>query len=167
MAGRRWPSWHVFFLVTLAMAFARTAGMTLNRLIDRNIDARNPRTRSRPLVLGTFKVPWAWGCAIFSAWLLLFSAGALNPLCLKLSPVALICLTGYHYAKRFTWFCHWILGTVLAMAPAGGWFAVTGVFSWQAAPLSLAVLFWVAGFDILYSLPDVEDRKSTRLNSSH
>jgi len=165
MAERHWPSWRVFVLVTLAMASARTAGMTLNRLIDRGVDARNPRTRSRPLVSGAFKASWAWICAAVSVFILVLSAWALNPLCLELSPIALIALTGYHYAKRFTWTCHWILGGVLAIAPVGGWLAVTGVFSWQTAPLALAVLFWVAGFDILYSLQDADFDKASGLHS--
>ena len=165
MAQKRWPSWRVFILVTLAMASARTAGMTLNRLIDRGIDARNPRTRNRPLVSGAFKVSWAWVCAAVSILILVLSAWALNPLCLKLSPVALAALTGYHYAKRFTWTCHWVLGAVLAIAPVGGWLAVTGVFSWQVLPVALAVLFWVAGFDIVYSLQDADFDKASGLHS--
>lgn len=165
MARKSWPSWRVFFLVTLAMASARTAGMTLNRLIDRKIDSQNPRTRTRALVTGAFETSWAWGCAIVSAALLLLSAWALNPLCFKLSPVALIFLTGYHYAKRFTWSCHWIIGAVLSIAPMGGWIGVTGAFSWPATLLALAVLFWVAGFDILYSLQDADFDKASRLHS--
>ena len=165
LAARGWPGFRTFFFVTLAMASARTAGMTLNRLIDRNIDAQNPRTRNRPLPSGSFKTSWAWACAGVSAVLLVLSALALNPLCLKLSPVALACLTGYHYAKRFTAYCHWVLGAVLAIAPVGGWIAVAGSFAWQPVLLALAVLFWVAGFDILYSLQDVDFDRSAGLHS--
>jgi 4-hydroxybenzoate polyprenyltransferase len=165
MAARGWPGWRVFLLVTLAMASARTAGMTLNRLIDRKIDAQNPRTRSRPLVSGTFKTSWAWTGVAASVFLLLVSAGSLNPLCLKLSPVALALLTGYHYAKRFTPFCHWVLGAVLGAAPIGGWLAVTGAFSWEPLLLAMAVMCWVAGFDILYSLQDVDFDRSAKLHS--
>ena len=166
MAQKRWPSWSVFFLVTVAMASARTAGMTLNRLIDRGIDARNPRTKNRAILTGQFQASWAWILVGISVLILVLSAWALNPLCLKLSPVALIFLTGYHYAKRMTWGCHWILGSVLAIAPVGGWLAVTGVVSLQAAPLALAVLFWVAGFDILYSLQDMDFDKASGLHSA-
>ncbi len=165
MAARGWPGWRVFFLVTLAMAFARTAGMTLNRLIDQNIDAKNPRTKSRSLVTGEFKPLWAWLCVVVSVAVLLLTAAALNPLCLKLSPIALLFLTGYHYAKRFTEYCHWILGAVLGIAPMGGWIAVTGHFDWQPLILAFAVLFWVAGFDILYSLQDVDFDRSAGLHS--
>jgi len=166
VAGARgWPGFRVFFLVTLAMAVARTAGMTLNRLIDRKIDAANPRTRNRPLVSGTFKTHWAWVSVAVSIFLLLVSAGSLNPLCLKLSPIALALLTGYHYAKRFTPYCHWVLGAVLGAAPMGGWLAVTGTLAWPPLLLSLAVMLWVAGFDILYSLQDVDFDRSARLHS--
>lgn len=164
-ARHRWPSWRVFFLVTVAMAAARTAGMTLNRLADLKIDARNPRTKNRPLVTGRFKTAWAWTGAAVSLALLFLCAWALNPLCLKLSPVAVLFLAGYHYAKRFTHLCHWVLGAVLSIAPMGGWIAVTGTFSWPATLLSLSVLFWVAGFDILYSLQDVDFDKASGLHS--
>ena len=160
-----WPGTRVFFLVTLAMASARTAGMTLNRLIDRGIDAQNPRTRNRPLVTGSFKARWAWISVGVSTAIFLVSASALNPLCLKLSPIALVFLSGYHYAKRFTAYCHWVLGSVLAMAPIGGWIASSGAFSAQSLLLGLAVLFWVAGFDILYSLQDVDFDRSAGLHS--
>lgn len=163
-AGGR-PGWRVFCLVTLAMASARTAGMTLNRLIDRKIDAQNPRTRNRPLVVGTFQTSWAWATVAVSVFILLVSAGFLNPLCLKLSPIALVFLTGYHYAKRFTPYCHWVLGAVLGIAPIGGWLAVTGAFAWQPFLLALAVMCWVAGFDILYSLQDVDFDRSAKLHS--
>ena len=165
MAKMGWPGWRVFILVTLAMASARTAGMTLNRLIDRKIDAQNPRTKSRELVTGQFKTSWAWASVAISIAVLLLSAAALNPLCFKMSPVALVLLTGYHYAKRFTEYCHWVLGAVLGVAPMGGWLAVTGVFSWQPLLLSFAVMFWVGGFDILYSLQDVDFDRSTGLHS--
>ncbi len=165
MAARGWPGFRTFFLVTLAMASARTAGMTLNRLIDQKIDAQNPRTKSRPLLTGQFKPSWAWLCVVLSVAILLLSASALNPLCLRLSPIALVLLTAYHYAKRFTHLCHWILGVVLGIAPMGGWIAVTGTFDWPPLLLSFAVMFWVAGFDILYSLQDVDFDRSARLHS--
>ena len=160
MARKSWPSWTVFWWVTLAMVGARTAGMTLNRMIDRRIDARNPRTSRRPLVTAEVSMPVAAGLAAVSMTLFFFSAYELNPLCFRLSPIALIFLIGYHYVKRFSFLCHFTLGATLAIAPLGGWIAATGFFSWQALLLSFAVFFWVAGFDILYSLQDMDfDRK--------
>jgi 4-hydroxybenzoate polyprenyltransferase len=99
------------------------------------------------------------------ALIFFFAAYELNPLCLKLSPVALILLCGYHFVKRFHFLCHFVLGAVLAVAPIGGWLAVTGVFSWHVLPLCFAVMFWVAGFDILYSLQDVDFDRSFGLHS--
>ncbi len=165
MARKSWPSWTVFFWVTLSMVGARTAGMTLNRIIDRRIDARNPRTNRRPLVTASVSVPAAMGLAVLSVALFFFSAYELNPLCFKLSPIALIFLVGYHYVKRFSFWCHFALGTALAAAPVGGWIAVTGYFSWQALLLGFAVLFWVAGFDILYSLQDMDFDRGEGLHS--
>ena len=165
MARQSWPSWAVFWWVTLAMVGARTAGMTLNRMIDRQIDARNPRTNRRPLVTAEISMPAAAGLAAASTAVFLFSAYELNPLCFKLSPIALIFLIGYHYVKRFSFLCHFTLGATLAIAPLGGWIAATGFFSWQAVLLSFAVFFWVAGFDILYSLQDMEFDRREGLHS--
>ncbi len=163
-AGRLPSGWHVFW-ITLAMVGARTAAMTLNRLIDRPIDAKNPRTKLRPSVTGEFPVVWAWSAAGVSIAVFLFAAWRLNPLCFKLSPVALIFLCGYHYVKRFSWVCHFVLGFTLAMAPVGGWIAVTGEWSWAAALLGLAVCAWVAGFDILYALQDADFDRENKLHS--
>lgn len=165
LAQKRWPGFIVFFWVTLAMASARTAGMTLNRIIDRQIDTKNPRTKNRVLVTGEFRVSWAIGAVCIGIGLLLLSSWQLNALCLKLSPVAFALLTGYHYAKRFTFLCHFILGAVLAVAPVGGWLAVTGVMAPAPFVLALAVLFWVAGFDILYSLQDMDFDRVSGLHS--
>jgi 4-hydroxybenzoate polyprenyltransferase len=147
------------------MAAARTAGMTLNRLADRAIDAKNPRTKNRALVTGDFSVPAAWAAVAVSVPVFFVSSAMLNPLCLRLSPVALVLLSGYHYVKRFSWLCHFALGLVLGIAPVGGWLAVTGHFAWPPALLLLAVAGWVAGFDILYSLQDVDFDKSLGLHS--
>lgn len=164
-SAKGWPGFTVFFWITLAMVTARTAGMTLNRIIDLNIDRRNPRTNKRALVTGEFKVLWAWGVVGVSLIFFFLSAARLNPLCLALSPVALVFLTGYHYVKRFSWLCHFTLGFVLAIAPVGGWMAVTGAFDWRAIILAASVLAWVAGFDILYALQDVEFDREARLHS--
>jgi len=142
--------------VTIAMIAARTAGMGLNRLIDRQIDAKNPRTSQRALVTGEISTLTTWGIVFFCLPLLLLSAWKLNPLCLKLSPIAVILLFAYHYLKRITWLCHLGIGLVLASAPVGGWLAATGVWQGEAAYLAFAVLFWVAGFDIFYSLQDID-----------
>lgn len=156
MAARGWPGASVFGWTTAAMACARTAGMCLNRAVDFRIDAQNPRTQGRPTVTGEFGLAATWAAAAVSMGLFFFCAWRLNPLCLKLSPLAFVVLSGYHYVKRFSWLCHFVLGSVLAIAPMGGWIAVTGQWSWVPVPLSLAVLLWVAGFDILYSLQDLD-----------
>ncbi len=165
MAKKSWPSWRVFLGVTFAMVAARTAGMTLNRLADREIDAKNPRTKKRALVTGDFSVSGAWVIVGVSVVIFFLAAALLNLLCLRLSPVALILLSGYHYVKRFSFLCHFALGAVLGIAPVGGWLAATGHFSWAPLPLALAVMAWVAGFDILYSLQDVDFDKSMELHS--
>ena len=165
VAGKRWPSWRVFIGVTLAMVAARTAGMILNRIADRTIDAKNPRTKGRALVTGDFSVSGAWTAAAVSAVIFFASASFLNPLCLKLSPIVLILLSAYNYVKRFSFLCHFALGTVLGIAPVGGWMAVTGSFSWTPVLPALAVMSWAAGFDILYALQDVDFDKSLGLHS--
>ena len=165
LAKKSWPSWGVFFLVTLAMAGARTAGMTLNRIADRAIDAKNPRTKKRALVTGEFSLAGAWAAVAVSIVIFFTAVYFLNDLCFKLSPVALVLLCGYHYVKRFSWLCHFVLGAVLGIAPVGGWIAVTGNFDWSPVLLALAVMGWVGGFDILYSLQDVEFDKEHRLHS--
>ncbi len=165
LARRTWPGWATFFWVTAAMVGARTAGMALNRLIDARIDAMNPRTSSRPSVTGAFPEAWTRWAVAGALALLLVSAAALNPLCLKLSPLALVLLTGYHYVKRFSFLCHFALGLVLALAPLGGWFGVTGRLEWQPFILSAAVLSWVAGFDIFYSLQDADFDRTHGLHS--
>ena len=165
LAGKRWPGWAVFFWITVAMVGARTAGMTLNRIIDMKIDAKNPRTQNRALVTRELNLVSAWILATVSIVIFFGAAYELGPVCLKLSPVALIFLTGYHYVKRFSFLCHWTLGAVLAIAPYGGWVAASGHLAWQPLFLSLAVLFWVAGFDILYSLQDLDFDRASGLHS--
>lgn len=165
VAGRGWPSGQVFFWTTVAMVAARTAGMTLNRIVDLKIDEKNPRTQKRPSVTGAIPMPTAWIAAGASIMIFFFAAYCLNPLAFKLSPVALVLLSTYHYAKRFHWLCHYALGVVLGIAPMGGWIAVTGEMSWVPFVLALAVCAWVAGFDILYSLQDVDFDRSHGLHS--
>lgn len=165
MANKSWPSWRVFLGVTIAMVSARTVGMTLNRIVDRAIDAKNPRTKKRALVTGDFSVSGAWVAVVISALVFFLAASMLNPLCFQLSPIALILLSGYHCVKRFSFLCHFALGVVLGIAPMGGWMAATGHFSWVGLLLSFAVMAWVAGFDILYSLQDMDFDKSVELHS--
>ena len=165
LAGHSWPGFILFFLITVAMVSARTAGMTLNRVIDLNIDRDNPRTKTRPILTGHFSLRSAWIAAAVSSLIFIISAFLLNPLCFKLSFITIFLLSSYHYVKRFSFLCHFALGLVLAIAPMGGWIAVTGRFSWAPVPLSLAVLFWVAGFDIIYSLQDRDFDKSYGLHS--
>ncbi len=155
----------IFVWVTAAMVSARTAGMTLNRIIDLRIDEKNPRTKTRSIVTGEFPLWAAWASTLAALGFFFLSAFMLNGLCFKLSVIAIILLTSYHYVKRFSFLCHFSLGLVLAIAPMGGWLAVTGLFSWVPVLLSLAVLFWVAGFDIIYSLQDLDFDRAYGLHS--
>jgi len=165
LAAGGWPPFGIFFWITVAMVTARTAGMALNRIIDVHIDAKNPRTQDRPTVTGEVALKSAWILTLVSLAIFFLSAWMLNALCLKLSWIAVILLSTYHYVKRFSFLCHFALGMVLAIAPLGGWLAVTGVFSWVPLLLSTAVLFWVAGFDIIYSLQDVDFDRTHGLHS--
>ncbi|MES2123316.1 MAG: UbiA-like polyprenyltransferase [Gemmatimonadota bacterium] len=143
--------------VVVAFSAARFAAMGFNRIVDRRFDALNPRTRARELPAGTLTVGAASVAVLLAAVLFIVAAGQLNPLCFRLSPVALIWILGYSYAKRFTHWPHLWLGLSLAIAPVGGWLAVTGEWSqpwWLLLVIALAVLTWVAGFDIFYALPD-------------
>jgi len=164
LAEGGWPSLKVFFWITIAMASARTYAMALNRLVDLPFDARNPRTASRPLVTGALRPAVAWGAVFLSLGIFLLSAYRLGPLPFKLSPIALLFLTGYHYTKRFTWTSHFILGFTDGLAPLGAWMAVRGsIFTSEDLPawvLLFAVTFWIAGFDLIYACQDVEvDRR--------
>ncbi|MDN5364415.1 MAG: 4-hydroxybenzoate polyprenyltransferase [Eubacteriales bacterium] len=160
LAQGKIPSAGKIFWITMAMVGARTAAMALNRIIDRHIDARNPRTAGRHLPTGKIKVGEAWVYVILSLLLLYISAARLNPLCVKLMPVAVIFLVGYSYTKRFTSLCHLILGITDGLAPLGGWIAVTGSFALPAWLLFAGVATWIAGFDIIYACQDVDfDRR--------
>lgn len=153
------------FWIVVAMVGARSGAMGLNRVIDRPIDALNPRTRGRELPSGKIK---AWEALLFSVvslCVLVFAAYMLNPLCLKLSPVAIAVIVVYSYTKRFTWMSHFVLGLTLSVAPLGAWIAIKGTLEPGILPLGLAVLFWLPGFDILYALQDVEFDRSHGLYS--
>ncbi|MEF9426544.1 MAG: putative 4-hydroxybenzoate polyprenyltransferase [Candidatus Mariimomonas ferrooxydans] len=153
------------FWITVAMVGGRSGAMGMNRIIDRKIDALNPRTKNRELPMGIIKT---WETFLFTAvafTFLVLAAYKLNPLCLKLSPLVLFVLFTYSYTKRFTWLSHIVLGTALSLAPLGAWIAVKGTFDIRILPLCFAVMFWVAGFDILYGLQDIDFDKKYGLYS--
>ncbi len=148
------PPLRTVFWVLVAMVGARSAAMSFNRIVDRDVDARNPRTARREIPAGVVSVAGASLFCAGSAALLVVSAWQLNPLCLALSPVALAVVLGYSFAKRVTWASHLLLGLALALAPVGAWIAVTGRLALVPVLLGLAVVFWVGGFDVIYSLQD-------------
>jgi 4-hydroxybenzoate polyprenyltransferase len=160
LATGGWPGWWTVAWVTLAMVGARTCAMASNRVIDRWIDARNPRTAGRHLPRGVLAAGTLRALAVAGAGLMFLAARMLNPLCLALAPLALLFLVGYSYTKRFTWASHWVLGFTDGIAAAGGWIAVRGAFEPPAFVLWFALTVWIAGFDILYACQDVEvDRR--------
>jgi 4-hydroxybenzoate polyprenyltransferase len=142
--------------IAIAMVGARSAAMGFNRILDADIDARNPRTRQRHLPAGLLSARFAWGFVMASALVFLIAARALNPLCFKLAPVALAVVFFYSFTKRFTTFSHLILGLALGIAPAAAWIAVRGSLDLRILWLTAAVTFWTAGFDIIYSCQDYE-----------
>ncbi|MFR9675406.1 menaquinone biosynthesis prenyltransferase MqnP [Streptomyces sp. TR06-5] len=147
--------WGELLLVTVAMVGLRTFAMAANRIIDREIDARNPRTAGRELVTGAVSLRTARVGAAVSLVVFLGAAALLNPLCLALAPVAVVPMVVYPYGKRFTDFPHAILGLAQAMGPVGAWIAVTGTWSWDAVLLGLAVGIWIGGFDLIFGCQDV------------
>jgi 4-hydroxybenzoate polyprenyltransferase len=156
-------------LVALAFTAARFVAMGFNRIADRALDARNPRTRSRELPSGRLSLGQAWGAVIVAAALFEWAAWALNPLCFALSPVALLVVTLYSYAKRFTWGSHLWLGLGDAIAGPAGYLAVAGAWSnpgWLLWALAAAVTFWVGGFDIFYALQDEQFDRREGLHSA-
>ena len=186
LAAGGWPGWWTVGWVTAAMAGARTCAMATNRVVDRWIDARNPRTAGRHLPAGTLRVGELRLLAVAGAALMFVAAGMLNWLCLALAPAALAFLVGYSYTKRFTWASHWILGFTDGIAAAGGWIAVrpaleapalvlwfaltvwiavTGGLGLGSVLLGLGAAFWVSGFDVLYACQDVEVDRAQGLHS--
>jgi 4-hydroxybenzoate polyprenyltransferase len=149
-------SWWRLAVITVAMVAARTFAMAANRVIDRHIDARNPRTARRELVTGTMSVRDAWIGAVVALAVFLAAAGVLSLLTLALAPLAVVPLVVYPYAKRFTWAPHAILAVAQAVAPVGAWLAVTGRWSWPAVVLGCAVGLWIGGFDLIYACQDIE-----------
>jgi 4-hydroxybenzoate polyprenyltransferase len=151
--------------IIVAMAAARTAAMGFNRIADRHIDAKNPRTARRELPAGAVTLRAAWTLTAASAAVFVGAAALLGPLCLALSPVALALLFGYSFTKRFTFLCHLFLGLAIAAGPAGAWIAVRGDFTLVPGLLMVAVACWIAGFDVLYALADRDFDKDAGLHS--
>ena len=166
MAANGLPTWQQILWITLAMVGARSAAMTFNRIADREIDAQNPRTANRELPSGKLSVEFAWVFLFVSIGLFLLAAYSLNWLTFVLSPVALVSVLGYSYAKRFTAFAHLLLGWALAISPTAAWIAVRGrIDSEVPLLLSLFVLMWTAGFDVMYACQDYEFDKKSGLRS--
>jgi 4-hydroxybenzoate polyprenyltransferase len=165
LAAGGWPGWRTIGWVTAAMVGARTCAMATNRVVDRSIDAANPRTAARHLPRGLLRVGELRALALAGAALMLIAAWRLNPLCLVLAPLALVFLVGYNYTKRFTWTSHWILGFTDGIAAAGGWIAVRGTFEPPAFVLWFALTVWIAGFDLIYACQDVDFDRAQGLYS--
>jgi len=165
LAAEGWPAWRTVGWIVVAMVAARSCAMAFNRLVDRRIDSANPRTAGRALPAGAVSPGFVSVFVLSSIGVFLLAAWRLNPMTLKLSWIALPVLLGYSYTKRITALSHLVLGLALAGAPLGAWVAVKGSFA--AAPLILAgaVLLWVAGFDVLYALQDLDFDRRTGLHS--
>jgi len=148
--------WRKFAWIVVAMVCARSAAMAFNRLIDADIDARNPRTKLRHIPAGLLSAGFAWGFVIVSSLIFIFAARELNTLCFRLAPVALGVIFSYSFTKRFTSFSHLVLGFALGIAPAAAWIAIRGSLDPRILWLTAAVAFWTAGFDIIYSCQDFE-----------
>jgi 4-hydroxybenzoate polyprenyltransferase len=155
----------LFLKVLLCMIFARTAAMAFNRYIDRSIDEQNDRTKVREIPQGIISPASAAGLVFLSSVAFIVTTYFINRICFQLSPVALAVVLGYSLTKRFTWLCHLILGIGLSLAPIGAYLAVTGKFEWLPLFFSFAVIFWVSGFDIIYSLQDEDFDRSLNLYS--
>ena len=165
VAAQGIPEYSVIGWIIVAMIGARSGAMGLNRLIDCEIDKHNPRTAVRELPKGVLQKSEVILFTFIAFGFFIFAAYKLNPLCLKLSPLALAVFFVYSYTKRFTWLNHMVLGIALALAPLGAWIAVKGSFDISILPLSFAVICWVAGFDILYALQDLDFDKRYGLYS--
>ena len=162
LAANGLPTWWQILWITVAMFGARSAAMTFNRIVDRDIDGKNPRTANREIPSGKLSVGFAWTFLYISIGVFLLASYSLNWLTFALSPVALLLVLGYSYAKRFTAFAHIILGIALAISPSASWIAVRGNLNDEIPiMLSVLVLMWTSGFDVLYACQDVDfDRKA-------
>ena len=159
------PSWSQIGWILMAMVGARSAAMALNRMIDAAIDARNPRTANRAIPAGLLKIGEVLLFTIISFGLLIWAAAMLEPLSFYLLPIAVFMLVFYSFTKRFTWLCHVVLGLTIALAPLGGWVAVTNEIGWEAVIFYVTIACWTAGFDIVYACQDYEFDKNEGLYS--
>jgi 4-hydroxybenzoate polyprenyltransferase len=157
--------WLLFAKVIMCMVFARNAAMAFNRYADRNFDKINPRTFVREIPAGVISAKAALFFVIINVILFIVTTWFINSLCFYLSPIAILVILGYSLTKRFTALCHFVLGIGLSLAPLGAFLAVTGYFNIVPALFSLAILFWVGGFDIIYALQDDDFDKSQQLQS--
>lgn len=159
-AAGGWPSWWIMIWGLIALIGARNGANAFNRLADRKFDAQNPRTSTRHLPQRLLKTREVTLFVIINYLIFVIAASMLNPLCMILSPVAIVLITVYSYTKRFTWLSHLYLGFVIASAPIGAWFAVTGHFAFTPFVLGTIVMLWIAGFDVIYGTQDIDfDRK--------
>jgi len=163
--GGSLPSWRQILWIIVAMGAARSAAMTMNRIVDVDYDRRNPRTANRALPTGLLSLGFAWTFTLAASAALVLAAWQLNMLALKLSPVALTILFSYSYTKRFTAWSHLVLGLCLGISPAAAWIAIRGSLDWRMFILCAAVTLWVGGFDILYACQDIEFDKVAGLHS--
>lgn len=158
--------WHKLFLVLLCMVFARSAAMAFNRYADRDIDTKNPRTATvREIPRGVISPKAALGFVLLNCLFFVATTYFINSLCFYLSPIALLVILGYSYTKRFTALCHFVLGLGLALAPIGAFLAISAKFELLPILFGCVVLFWVSGFDIIYSLQDESFDKAEQLHS--
>ncbi|HMD42997.1 MAG TPA: UbiA-like polyprenyltransferase [Candidatus Acidoferrum sp.] len=151
-----WPTLMQLVWIVVAMVAARSAAMTINRIVDLRYDKENPRTKTRALATGALSIRFAWAFTAVAMALFFVAASELNPLALKLAPVAIAVLFFYSFTKRFTSWSHLVLGLALGISPAAAWIAITGSLDWRMLILCGAVTLWVGGFDVLYACQDVE-----------
>ena len=165
VAAKGLPEIRIFWWIVVAMIGARTAAMGFNRIVDREIDARNPRTSRRELPAGKVSLSGAISLVVVASLLFFVAAWQINSLALLLAPLTLFALFFYSFCKRFTSLSHFVLGLCLGIAPVGAWVAVTGKIEWAPCVLCAAIIAWVAGFDMIYATMDVEFDRQTGLNS--
>lgn len=151
-----WPHPLQLLWIIIAMIGGRTYAMGFNRLVDRHIDAKNPRTAVRALPAGKMSLLEAWAMTLFSLGLMILATAQLPPLCMTLLPLAVLIMTIYSYFKRFSWLAHFVLGLALGCGAIGGWVGITGILPIRAMVWGLCILFWVAGFDLIYACQDVD-----------
>ena len=165
VAARGVPDWKILFWILIAMVSARSCAMAFNRVVDYKFDRLNPRTQKWPLPAGLVTVPFVIAFIIICSAIFLYAAYRLNSLAFLLAPIALVIIFFYSFTKRFTALSHWFIGLALGIAPAGAWIAVRGSLEWLPCCLSLAILFWTSGFDLIYSSQDAEFDRTHELHS--